>query len=39
VVSNLTSAVKIDPNLKAKALTDLEFTKFATTESFRNALK
>lgn len=39
VVSNLTSAVKIDPNLKAKALTDLEFTKFATTEAFRNALK
>ena len=39
VVSNLTSAVKIDPNLKPKALTDLEFTKFATTESFRNALK
>jgi outer membrane protein OmpA-like peptidoglycan-associated protein len=39
VVSNLTSAVKIDPNLKAKALTDLEFTKFQTTESFRNALK
>jgi hypothetical protein len=39
VVSSLTSAVKIDPNLKAKALTDLEFTKFATTESFRNALK
>ena len=39
VVSNLTNAVKIDPNLKAKALTDLEFTKFATTESFRSALK
>jgi hypothetical protein len=39
VVSNLTSAVKIDPSLKEKALTDLEFTKFATTESFRNALK
>ncbi len=39
VVSNLTTAVKIDPNLKAKALTDLEFTKFATTEAFRNALK
>lgn len=39
VVSNLTSAVKIDPNLKAKAITDLEFTKFATSEAFRNALK
>ncbi len=39
VISNLTSAVKIDPNLKAKALTDLEFSKFATTEAFRNALK
>ncbi|MBX2895904.1 MAG: hypothetical protein KF763_10710 [Cyclobacteriaceae bacterium] len=39
VVSNLTSAVRIDSSLKEKALTDLEFTKFATTESFRNALK
>ncbi len=39
VVSNLTSAVKIDPSLKEKALTDLEFTKFNTTDAFRNALK
>lgn len=39
VVSNLTSAVKIDSSLKEKALTDLEFTKFATTEAFRSALK
>lgn len=39
VVSNLTSAVKIDASLKEKALTDLEFTKFATTEAFRSALK
>ncbi|MBS1559691.1 MAG: hypothetical protein JST69_13300 [Bacteroidetes bacterium] len=39
VVSNLTSAVKIDPSLKAKALTDLEFLKFRTTDAFRNALK
>ncbi len=39
VVSNLTSAVKADPTMKDKALTDLEFSKFAATESFRNALK
>ena len=39
VVSNLTSAVKINPSLKEKALTDLEFSKWATTDSFRNALK
>ena len=39
VASSLASAVKIDPSLKDKALTDLEFSKFATTESFRNALK
>lgn len=39
VVSNLTSAVKIDPSLKDAALTDLEFAKFVTTEAFRNALK
>ncbi|MBY0432505.1 MAG: hypothetical protein K2U26_00175, partial [Cyclobacteriaceae bacterium] len=39
VVSSLSSAVKIDPSLKDKALTDLEFSKFATTEPFRNALK
>ncbi|MEK6780323.1 MAG: hypothetical protein AABY93_01370 [Bacteroidota bacterium] len=39
VVTNLTSAVKIDPSLKEKALTDLEFGKFNTSEAFRNALK
>ncbi|MFZ5972757.1 MAG: tetratricopeptide repeat protein [Bacteroidota bacterium] len=39
VVSNLTNAVKVDPSLKEKALTDLEFSKFATSEAFRNALK
>ena len=39
VVSNLTNAVKLDPTLKDKALTDLEFAKWATTEPFRNALK
>jgi hypothetical protein len=39
VVSNLTSAVKLNADLKAKALTDLEFTKYATTDAFRNALK
>jgi hypothetical protein len=39
VVSNLTSAVKIDSSLKEKALTDLEFAKFSATETFRNALK
>lgn len=39
VVSNLVSAVRIDSSLKDKALADLEFAKFATTEAFRNALK
>jgi hypothetical protein len=39
VVSNLTSAVSKDPSLKEAALSDLEFAKFAATESFRNALK
>jgi hypothetical protein len=39
VVSNLVNAVKVDPSLKEKALTDLEFSKYATTEAFRNALK
>lgn len=39
VVSNLTNAVKIDPSLKEKALTDLEFAKFNATDAFRNALK
>jgi len=39
VASHLTNAVKSDPTLKDKALTDLEFSKFAATESFRNALK
>ncbi|MBS1977443.1 MAG: hypothetical protein JST46_08730 [Bacteroidetes bacterium] len=39
VVSSLVSAVKIDPSLKEKALTDLEFSKYATSEAFRSALK
>ncbi len=39
VVSNLTTAVKGDPQLKESALSDLEFAKFAATEPFRNALK
>lgn len=39
VAASLSSAVKIDPSLKDKALTDLEFASFATTDAFRNALK
>ncbi|MDZ4716348.1 MAG: hypothetical protein SH819_12860 [Cytophagales bacterium] len=39
VVSNLTSAVKVDPSMKEMALTDLEFSKFNTSEAFRSALK
>jgi Flp pilus assembly protein TadD len=39
IVSNLTSAVAADPSLKEAALTDLEFGKVSSTESFRNALK
>lgn len=39
VAASLTSAVKIDPSLKDKALTDLEFAAFSTTDAFRNALK
>jgi hypothetical protein len=39
VVSNLTSAVKADSNLKQAALSDLEFAKFAASEAFVNALK
>jgi hypothetical protein len=39
VVSNLTNAVKVDPALKTAALSDLEFSKWATSEAFRNALR
>jgi hypothetical protein len=39
VVTNISNAVKADPSLKEKALTDLEFGKFTTNEAFRNALK
>lgn len=39
VATNLGNAVKADPSLKDKALTDLEFAAFATTDAFRNALK
>lgn len=39
VVNHLTSAVKVDPNLKQAALSDLEFAKFKASEAFVNALK
>ncbi|MBX7125656.1 MAG: hypothetical protein K1X47_08195 [Cyclobacteriaceae bacterium] len=39
VINNLTSAVKVDPSLKAAALSDLEFSKWFTNDAFRNALK
>ncbi len=39
VISNLTSAVKADPNLKQSALGDLEFDKWQANDAFRNALK
>jgi len=39
IVSNLTKAVAGDPSLKEAALTDLEFAKVSSTETFRNALK
>lgn len=39
VVTHVTNAGKADPSLKQAALTDLEFAKFAATESFRNALR
>jgi hypothetical protein len=39
IVSNLTKAVSGDPSLKEAALSDLEFGKVSSTESFRNALK
>lgn len=39
VVSHLTQAASADPSLKEAALSDLEFAKISSTESFRNALK
>jgi len=39
VADNLKKAAAIDSSLKEKALGDLEFTKFNTTDEFRNALK
>jgi hypothetical protein len=39
VASNLAKAAQADPELKAAALTDLEFAKYSATEGFRNALK
>jgi tetratricopeptide (TPR) repeat protein len=39
VVASLTKAVQLDPSLKEAALSDLEFEKWWTAESFRNALK
>jgi hypothetical protein len=39
VVTSLTKAVQLDPSLKEAALSDLEFEKWWTAETFRNALK
>jgi len=39
VVASLMAAVRIDASLKQAALSDLEFSKYAATEAFRNALK
>lgn len=39
VVSSLQAAVTLDASLKQAALSDLEFSKFAASEAFRNALK
>lgn len=39
VISSLKSATMADPDLKSKALNDLEFTNLAANEAFRNALK
>ncbi len=39
VIKYLKGAVSIDPELKSKALNDLEFQAFATNELFRAALK
>ena len=39
VVSNIAKAASADPSLKEAALSDLEFSKVSSTESFRNALK
>jgi len=39
VAANLKSAVQKDPDLKEKALNDLEFVKLVDTDSFRSALQ
>ena len=39
LATNLKKAVDADPTLKQKALSDLEFTKFATSHGFLDALK
>jgi hypothetical protein len=39
VVKHLTNAAKADNSLKSAALSDLEFSKYAATQSFRDALR
>lgn len=39
VIENISEAVKMNPDLKAKALNDLEFKSYAANDAFRNALK
>ncbi|MEM7549071.1 MAG: hypothetical protein AAF363_05325, partial [Bacteroidota bacterium] len=38
-LDHLKNAVSADPTLKDKALSDLEFSKYASTDQFRDALK
>ncbi len=39
LATNLKKAVNADPNLKEKAMSDLEFVKFVDTDGFRSALQ
>ena len=39
LLTNLVTAIKLDPSLKETASGDMEFSKWSGTDSFRNALK
>lgn len=39
LLTNLVTAIKLDPSLKETASSDMEFSKWSGTDSFRNALK
>ena len=39
IYDGLKNAIKLDPSMAAKAVSDLEFSKYVTNEAFQNIIK